>query len=87
MIKEVENAIKQVRPDLIAQGSDVELLSATELGIVTVGLSGKCCSNRLTQLRTVLDLEVSLKRLVPKIKIVMEDADYSKCPTETVGNE
>ena len=87
MIKEVENAIKQVRPDLIAQGSDVELLSVTEFGIITVGLSGKCCSNRLIQLRTVLNLEVALKRLVPNIKVVMEDADYSKCPTETVGTE
>jgi Fe-S cluster biogenesis protein NfuA len=71
--QQVEIAMQQVKSDLIGRGSDVELLSTTELGVVLISLSGDCCNGRLKRLMTVLDIEAAIKKQVPGVKIVMEE--------------
>lgn len=73
MVQDVEKIITQIRPTLLAANSDVEFLSATALGVVRVNLSGECCSGHLSRLLTILDIEKTVKRLVPGVKVVMED--------------
>ena len=75
----VELVMKQVRSNLAARGSDIELLSVTEPGIVRVSLSGECCSGRLMRLLTVLDIEETVQKSVPGVKIVIEDSDLATC--------
>lgn len=79
MFQKIQKALEQVRKDHISHRCNVKLLGATPLGIVTVDLSGECCSDRLTQLRTLLVIEDALKKLVPEVKVVLEDAVFYKC--------
>ncbi len=72
MKDEVKRVMEQIRSELIARGSDVELLDTTNLGVVRVNLSGECCSGRLKRLLTLIDIEDIVKIQVPGVKIVME---------------
>ena len=73
VVKEkVEVAMKQLRPELLALNSDIELLETTEFGVVRVTLSGECCSGRLNRLMTIMDIERKLKMKVPGVLIVTE---------------
>ncbi len=74
MRNDVEAAIEMIRHNLLATGSDVELVSTTDLGIVCVNLSGECCSGRLRRLMTILHIEDTIKKQVPGIKVVMENS-------------
>ncbi len=73
MRADVEAAIEQIRHSLIAIGSDVELVSTTDLGIVSVNLSGECCSGQMKRMMTILDIETALKKQVPDVRVVMEN--------------
>lgn len=72
MNEKVEIAMEQIRSSLLAQNSDIELLKTTELGVVHVRLSGECCTGRLKRLMTILDIEKTVKKAVPGIKLVIE---------------
>ena len=73
VVKEkVEVAMKQLRPELLALNSDVELLETTEFGVVRVSLSGECCSGSLKRLITIIDIEKKVKMKVPGVVIVTE---------------
>ena len=71
MIKQIKKVIARLRPALLAQNSDIVFLSATRHGVVRVSLSGDCCSGRLKRFRAILDIEQTLKKLVPGVKIVI----------------
>ena len=73
LIQQVESAIHRLRPTLLAQSSDINFLSATELGVVRVSLSGDCCTDSLKKLVTLLDVEKALKAQVQGLKIVIND--------------
>ncbi len=73
MKQKVEKALEEIRPTLIAQGNNIELLSVTQLGIVRANLSGNCCSDRLRKSIALLAIERSLKEMVPGVVVVIDE--------------
>ena len=73
MKKEIEAVIERISTDLLADGSHVELINSTELGVVHVRLSGKCCTSQLSRLKTLLYVEQEVRRQVPGVVIVIEE--------------
>lgn len=77
LVRDVAKAIEGLRPALIEECSDIELLDATELGVVRVCLSGPCCSDSVKELITLLDVEKNLKEQVRGVRIVINDRQVS----------
>ncbi len=69
LMERVESALNSIRPALMADGGDVELV-AVEDGIVKVRLKGACgtCPSALMTLKQ--GIEVRVKEEVPEIKEV-----------------
>ena len=68
--EEVENALNNVRPYLVADGGDVELVNIKENGIVEVRLTGACVGCPMSQMTLRAGIERALMRDVPEIKRV-----------------
>jgi len=68
--EKVEKALETVRPYLVADGGDVELVSINEEGIVEVRLTGACVGCPMSQMTLRAGIERSLMRDVPEIKRV-----------------
>lgn len=73
LVKEVEKALSLERPILQNKGSDVELLSVTKMGVIKVHLSGSCRLCRHERIATLLNIEATLKKNIPWIKVVIEN--------------
>ena len=69
--EKVQEALKEVRPMLQADGGDVELISATEDGKVTLRLIGACGSCPMSQMTLKMGVERILKKKVPEVKEVL----------------
>jgi Fe-S cluster biogenesis protein NfuA len=68
MVKEqVENALNQIRPSLLADGGDVELIEVTEDNIVKVKLTGACHGCPMSQMTLKNGIEAFVKKEVPQI--------------------
>lgn len=71
MLREkVESALDQVRPSLLADGGNVELVDVTDDGVVKVRLKGACAGCPMSQLTLSQGIERHLKNAVPEIKKV-----------------
>ncbi len=68
--EKVEKALETVRPYLVADGGDVELVSINENGIVEVRLTGACVGCPMSQMTLRAGIERTLMRDVPEIKRV-----------------
>ncbi len=71
MREKVEEALKNIRPMLQADGGDVELIDVTEDGIVKVKLKGACGSCPMSSYTLKLGIEQRLKEEIPEIKEVV----------------
>ena len=69
--EKVEDALKEVRPMLAADGGDVELVSVTDEGKVTLRLTGACGSCPMSQMTLKMGVERIIKKKVPEIKEVV----------------
>lgn len=69
--EKVEEALKEVRPMLQADGGDVELVSVTEDGKVTLRLTGACGSCPMSRMTLKMGVERILKKKVPELKEVL----------------
>jgi Fe-S cluster biogenesis protein NfuA len=69
--QKVEEALNEIRGSLQADGGDVELVSVTDNGTVTVRLSGACCGCPMSQMTLKMGIEKTLKQRVPEIKKVV----------------
>ncbi len=67
----VEEALKEVRPSLQADGGDVELVSVTDDGTVTLRLTGACGGCPMSQMTLKMGIERVLKQRVPAVKKVV----------------
>ena len=67
----VEAWLDRVRPALVADGGNIELVSIDDEGIVRVSMQGACeeCPARLATLR--VGVEAPLKRAIPGIRSVV----------------
>jgi Fe-S cluster biogenesis protein NfuA len=71
MREKVETALNKIKPSLMADGGDVELIEASEDGIVKVKLTGACGSCPMSQMTLKMGIERILKEEIPEIKEVI----------------
>jgi Fe-S cluster biogenesis protein NfuA len=69
--KKVEEAIKDIRPSLRADGGDVELVEITDDGVVKVRLIGACSGCMMSQITLKAGIESYLKKKVSEVKEVV----------------
>lgn len=70
MRDEVEKVINEIRPHLIADGGDIELVDVDDKGTVKVKLKGACVGCPMSQMTLQLGVERYLKSKVPQVKRV-----------------
>ena len=71
MLKEkVQEALNKVRPQLQADGGDVELVDINEDGVVKVRLTGACGGCPMSQMTLKMGIEKILKQQVPEVSSV-----------------
>ena len=70
MREKVETALKQIRPALVADGGDVELVDVNN-GVVKLRLKGACSGCPMSTMTLRLGIERALKEQVPEIKEVL----------------
>lgn len=64
----VSSVIEMIRPNLQADGGDVELLNVTDEGIVQVRLQGACHGCPMAAMTLQNGIERLLKSQVPEVK-------------------
>jgi Fe-S cluster biogenesis protein NfuA len=69
--EKVEAALNEIRPMLEGDGGNVELVSATDDGKVTVRLTGACGSCPMSQMTLKMGVERILRQRVPEVKEVL----------------
>lgn len=70
MKEKVEAALAKVRPTLIADGGNVELIDVKD-GVVSVRLTGACGSCPMSQMTLKMGVEKAIKAAVPEVKEVV----------------
>ena len=71
MKDEVEKIINEIRPHLVADGGDIELIDVDKEGTVKVKLKGACAGCPMSQMTLQLGVERYLKSKVPQVKKVI----------------
>jgi len=66
IIENVQKVIDEVRPHLIADGGDVELVGV-ENGVVKVRLKGACAGCPMSTMTIKMGIENLLKKRVPEV--------------------
>ena len=69
--EQVKSALENVRPSLQADGGDVEFVSVTEDGVVSVRLTGACGSCPMAQMTLKMGIENYLKKEIPEVSSVV----------------
>ena len=69
--EKVKTALENVRPSLQADGGDVEFVSVSEAGVVSVKLTGACGSCPMAQMTLKNGVEAYLKREIPEVSSVV----------------
>ena len=78
IIEKVNKALEQIRPFLIDDGGDIELIEVTDDLYVKVKLLGACKSCSMSSMTVKGGVEESIKRVIPELKgvITIEDESY-----------
>jgi len=72
MMKEkVEQVLEKVRPMLMADGGNVDLVEVTQDGVVKLKLTGSCGCCPMSQMTLKMGIEKILKQEVPEVKEVI----------------
>ena len=71
MREKVEKALEKIRPMLMADGGNVDLVEVTDDGIVKLKLTGTCGCCPMSQMTLKMGIEKLLKAEVPQIKEVV----------------
>jgi Fe-S cluster biogenesis protein NfuA len=71
----VEAALNKVRPTLIADGGNVELVDIKD-GVVQVRLTGACSTCPMAPLTLKMGVEKAIKSEFPEVKEVVAAYDY-----------
>lgn len=70
MKEQVQQAINEIRPNLQADGGDIELVDITEDNVVLVRLRGACAGCPGAQMTLKMGVERYLKKKIPEVKSV-----------------
>ena len=71
MKDKIEQALNQIRPNLQADGGDIEFLDVNEKGEVKVRLTGACAGCPMSQMTLKDGVERTLKAMVPEVTSVI----------------
>ena len=71
MKEKVEKALEKIRPMLMADGGNVDLVEVTGEGVVKLKLTGTCGCCPMSQMTLKMGIERILKQEVPEIKEVI----------------
>ncbi len=71
MREKVESVLNSIRPNLQADGGDVELIDVSDEGLVKVRLMGACGSCPFAKMTLKLGIEEVLKERIPEIKDII----------------
>lgn len=71
MREKVEQALEKVRPMLVVDGGNVELVEVTDDGVVKLKLTGSCGCCPMSQMTLKMGIEKILRQAVPEIKEVI----------------
>jgi len=71
MRDKVEEVLNKVRPLLIRDGGDVELIEVNDDGTVKVKLTGACAGCPMSTITLKMGIEKILKEEVPEVKQVI----------------
>lgn len=72
LIDTVEQAIEQLRPFLIADGGNIELIDITDDNVVQVKFIGACQSCSMSAMTLKGGVEETIKKAAPQIVSVVE---------------
>ena len=75
---DVAAVLDLIRPSLIADGGDVELVDVADDGTVTVELTGACKGCPLSELTLANGIERILKERVPGVTRVVPNEDVAE---------
>ncbi|MCF8032936.1 MAG: NifU family protein [Desulfarculaceae bacterium] len=70
MKEQVEQALEKIRPALMRDGGNVELVEVTDDGVVKVKLTGACGGCPMSQMTLKMGIEKVVKQAVPEIQSV-----------------
>ncbi|MFA4843014.1 MAG: NifU family protein [Candidatus Omnitrophota bacterium] len=71
MREKVEKALEKIRPMLMADGGNVELVDVTPEGVVKLKLTGSCGCCPMSQMTLKMGVERIIKQDVPEVKEVI----------------
>lgn len=71
MKEKVQNALDKIRPNLQADGGDVQLIDITDDGVVKVKLLGACHGCPMAQMTLKNGIERLLKKEIPEVREVI----------------
>ena len=71
MREKVEKALEKVRPMLMADGGNVDLVEVSDDGVVKLKLTGTCGCCPMSQMTLKMGIEKILKQEVPEVKEVI----------------
>lgn len=71
MKEKVQKALDKIRPNLQADGGDVQLIDVTDDGIVKVKLLGACHGCPMAQMTLKNGIERLLKKEIPEVREVI----------------
>jgi Fe-S cluster biogenesis protein NfuA len=66
----VQEALNKIRPQLQADGGDVELVEVSDSGQVKVRLTGACGGCPMSQMTLKMGIEKFLKQQIPEVSSV-----------------
>ena len=70
MEEQVEQALEKIRPALMRDGGNVELVEVTDDGVVKVKLTGACGGCPMSQMTLKMGIEKVVKQAVPEVQSV-----------------
>jgi Fe-S cluster biogenesis protein NfuA len=70
MKEKVEEVLNKIRPSLVADGGNVELVDVED-GIVKVKLVGACAGCPMSQMTLKMGIEKLLKKEIPEVQEVV----------------
>ena len=69
--EQIKSALDNVRPSLQADGGDVEFVSVSGEGVVSLRLTGSCGGCPMSQMTLKMGIENYLKKEIPQVSSVV----------------
>jgi len=71
MKEKIEKALDMIKPMLVADGGNVELIDVSDDGVVKLKLTGTCGCCPMSQMTLKMGVERIIKQEVPEVKEVI----------------